>query len=243
MAQTVSYSQFEAMVYQSLMQPETDTPNRVQVWHAINAQAQLMFAAIQNTDIPAGTGTYSFSTVAQQRDYLISATDFSKDVCISTKDSANPYHQAQEVLRIKPQDANLHYNGPAIAGGSGHTAVCMAMYRDATGDPYVRVYPTPSDSAEYEILYETDDGMFGAVGDSFRFPSFIHLLRYRVSLELLPYCEWSKLDDAATEKRMQRLALSLSTQEQKYTKEWEAFLDNDSQPGSFHRIGYAEGYI
>lgn len=235
-------NQIEAMVYQTLGQPDPDSPNRIQLWNALNAQAQLMFNSAQNTDIAWGVATLTITTAPRRADYPMPDENFGKDICIYTKDASNPYHQAREVRRVNMQDANLMYDGPALSTASGHSESCVAFYRDATGHAYARFYPTPNAAAQYEVTYEVRDGMFGAFGDSFRFPNFVHLLRYRTALELLPYCQWSKLNEKQTDNRMRTLAISLSQQEQKYNDEWESFISNDRAIGSFTRAGYAEGY-
>lgn len=243
MATQYTASQIEAMVYQTLMQPETDTPNRVQVWHALNAQAQLMFLAAQNTDVAWGVATLTLTVRAGVSDYPLPDENFGKDICIYTKDAANRYHQAREVKRVNLQDMNLQYEGAATSTFSGHSEACVAMYRDETGEVYARFWPTPNATAQYEVTYETKDGMFGGMADSFRFAPFVHLLRYRVALELLPYCEWANLDEKRTMNRMQTLAISLQQQEQRYAKEYESYIDSDHQQGSYYRLGYAEECI
>jgi len=239
---TYTATDAEAIVRQFLLYPEGEKPNRVQIWHALNANAQRMLLNAQNTRVGWEVATWPLIVGSGTRDYLITAGDFGKDICIYTKESNVPYHQPREIERVELQDINFYYQGPAQATGSGHTAACMSFYRQ-NGTPYVRVTPTPAASAEYEITYQRDSGVFGSGSDVFIFAPFNYLLAAETALQLLPACQWAELDKSESQSRKQELALTLVRQVEKYEKEWEVWIDSMSVPGSYYRLGYGEEYL
>lgn len=242
MANTFTANDAEAAVRQYLLYPEAEAPNRVQIWHALQATAQRMFLNAQNTNVNWGVRTVSFYTVPGVREYLVQAGDFGKDLCVYTKDAANTYHQAREVRRVEIQDINLYYNGPQQAGGSGHSEACVSFFK-RDGSTYLLMTPIPAASVQYEIFYQTDTGMFGAGSDAFTFPQFAYLLAAEAALTLLPGCKWAELDKADTKERKTEIAMSLNRTVQKYETEFENWVDSLSVPGSFSRLGYLEEYV
>lgn len=235
--QPTTYDQFEAMVRQTLNSPDAESPSRLQIWHAANAAAQFMFIEAGNTHITWSGRDERITAAAGQQDIALVNGDFGKAICINTADPSNPYHVPQEIKIAGLGEVGSHYSGARQAASGGHSAACFSVLWQ-NGTPYLRVTPIPSETVFYTLTYETDSGTFEGATSSFQFPQFIHLLRYKVALELLPYCQWSSLAKDEALVRGQGLTQMLLMKQNEYQKQWDYYLTTDTDSGSFVRDSY-----
>lgn len=234
-------AELEAALRSTLLYPDNESPNRVQTWHAINSNAQLLFLQGQNTRCAWSISSFILPVSAGQSDYVIPAMDFGKDLLVETIDESDPYHVAREIPRIDLQDKGLWYNSTGRANAANWTASAFSFYRSESGVPMVKIIPESAGSVSYKVWYETTDGEFSAYSSAFKFPQFIHLLRYKTALELLPYCRWSSLSLQEAQMRASSLAMVMEKKEAEYQRAFDDYISSTRDEGSFERAGYGDG--
>ena len=124
----------------------------------------------------------------------------------------------------------------AMGGASGET---LAFFRDADGNPKVRIYPTPEAATEYQIVYAT-----GAVDwDDFEWSTDLHLpewSHYRcmnVAMDIVDLAEWDGLDADGNRIKQDRRAKNLDRMIGEQREEFEDFIRNPQKGPSIGKVG------
>lgn len=163
---------------------------------------------------------------------------------VVTCDPSNPSFIERQVNFTELADQKFDWNLPRNYQGSmdsaGHTAQRFSFFKKGfSNDQYVSVWPEPTGSSSYKIIYSLGNWASDmSLDDSPLLTQHHALLVCKTALDSVTSAAWW---DSEGENRLRRAELkdSLSAQLPLYMKQFDEFVRNVTQPRMTQRLMYA----
>lgn len=231
-----SLIQMKEMVRAELGSPNLGAPSDRQIISKLLQHSQNLVNQASNTGHAWDEYELTINVSPGVADYQLSDARYGKALVVYTRDDGNPAHFVRAIDVFELQDLHHGLVLPNDAGAwtmvgyddSLHTALRVGYYRRGNV-PYLRFYPTPQYTCDYDVLFTTGDWSGSAtLADSPLFPEHNHLLVARAAISLLADAEWFD-DPAANDRKAENKALTLKNDEQIYTTQFNAWILNTHQ--------------
>lgn len=203
--------------------PRPQKPRDAALLLLLSTQVQAFLNEANLTGRPWAVDELTLSVSSATEDYPLAINShFGKPILVRTVYPNDPGMIERDIDFVELGEFNSDWPFPKNFGssfsvdGSPNNAARLAFFRKGgTDQVYVRVLPIPSQSADYQILYQV--GVYGEtvpLDETPLLPEHHGLLEVRTALAALPHCEWDDNDDRNDYKR-KALGITLSADEQR----------------------------
>lgn len=219
-----------------LVDPRAQRPTDRALLLALSTQLQHFVNRANLTSRPWAVDELSLVVVSNTEDYALPVDSrFGKPILVRTINPSNPSLIERDVDFVELGEFNFDWDMPKNFGGyytpdgSPNNAARLAFFRKGgTDQVWVRVVPVPSQSAQYQILYQI--GVYGEtapLSETPLLPEHHALVEVWTALAVLPHCEWDD-DQSANQSRRKELAMTLDMDRQRLEAVFTRYLATTS---------------
>lgn len=235
-----------------LDRPDPQQPGDAILFTLLTQQVQHHLNQLQNSSSHWSVYNWPIITAPGEDEYLVTAQNFGKPFLVETvldPSADTPYSfSRREIPFVLLQNRTQFYRGPQQIGvTSVHTAVMVTFYRSSDAGWYLRFTPTPSETKEYRVWYETAASPVPSLGADIGLSPFQHLICVQTALAAIPHCSWGEVRaDAdgpkalAWERKTKAIALARSREEAQFQKEFSTYIGTLMQAGIEPRDGFGD---
>lgn len=222
------------MVRSEMGNPSLGAPSDRQIISKLLQHSQNLVNHASNTGHAWDEYELTINVSPEVADYQLNDTRFGKALVVYTRDDSNSAHFVRAIPVFELQDLHFDLHLPNDAGlytfvgynDSFHSALRVGYYRRA-GVPYLRFYPTPQYSCDYDVLFTTGDWASGAALADV--PPIVvehnHLIVIRTAISLLADAEWFD-DPDKNDRKATKKALALQNDEKTYATQFNSWILN-----------------
>lgn len=216
--------------------PRSQKPGDSTLLLLLSTQVQAFLNEANLTGRPWAVDELILSVSSATEDYPLAIdSHFGKPILVRTVYSADPGHIERDIDFVELGEFNSDWPFPKNFGSSlsvdssPNNAARLAFFRKGgTDQVYVRVLPIPSQSADYQILYQV--GVYGdtvPLDEAPLLPEHHGLIEVRTALALLPHCEWEDADERNDYKR-KALGITLAAEERRLSELFRRYITTTS---------------
>jgi hypothetical protein len=221
-----------------LLEPMSQRPSKRYLLQLATTNLQSFFNEITQTGRPWAIGDQPLIlTVApNQSEYLLPVgNEFGRVMDVTTYDPSNPSFVERQVTFFELADQKFDWKAPrdyqSYMDSAGHTAQRMSFHKKGfANDLYVSVWPVPTMSSQYRILWSMGDwASTMSLDDSPLLTQHHSLLTIKTALDALPGTAWWS-SEADNRLRRNELETSLSRRLPIHLDQFKRYVRNVTQP-------------